>query len=114
MSNKETGLMKKTKAQLVEIILRKDDEEIRLKNSYEAAKKDAEEKDRNIKHLTDSLDKANHNVEQHQAGMDEVISQKAAAYDAAKKFEKERNTARAWNWVLGTAVVIIVALWILL
>ena len=114
MSNKETGLMKKTKAQLVEIILRKDDEEIRLKNAYEAAKKDAEEKDETIKRLNDSLNKANHNVEQHQSGMDEITSQKVAAEEAAKKFEKERNVARSWNWVLATAVVIIAALWILL
>ena len=121
MSNKENGLMKKTKAQLVEIILRKDDEEIHLKNAYEDAKKvmfsfqkDVEEKDETIKRLTDSLNKANRNVEQHQAGMDEVTSQKVAAEEAAKKFEKERNSARGWNWVLATAVVIIAALWILL
>jgi len=114
MSNKETGLMKKTKAQLVEIILRKDDEEIRLKNAYEAAKKDAEEKDKTIKRLTDSLNKANANVQQHQAGMDELTSQKVAAEEAAKKFEKERNAARAWNWVLAIAVIIASILWILL
>lgn len=114
MSNNETALLRKTKAQLVEIILRKDDEEIRLKNSYEAAKEDAKKSEENVKRLTDSLNKANHNVEQHQSVMDELTSQKVAAEEAAKKFEKERNTARAWNWVLATAVVIIAALWILL
>lgn len=114
MSNNETGLMKKTKKELVDIILRKDDEEIRLKNSYEAAKKDAEEKDSTIKRLTDSLNKANRNVEQHQSGMDELTSQKVAVEEAAKKFEKERNAARGWNWILAIAVVIISALWILL
>lgn len=113
MSNKENGLMKKTKAQLVEIILRKDDEEIRLKNAYEAAKKDAEEKDETIKRLTDSLNKANRNVEQHQAGMDEVTSQKVDAEEAAKKFENERDSARNWNYVLGIAVIIIAACWII-
>lgn len=114
MSNKETGLMKKTKAQLVEIILRKDDEEIRLKNFYEAAKKDAEEKDRNIKHLTDSLNEANRNVEHYKSGMDELTSQKAEAYEVAKKFEKERNAAYGWNWALATTIVIVTTLWILL
>lgn len=114
MSNNETGLMKKTKKELIDIILRKDDEEKRLKNAYEAAKKDAEGKDEIIKRLTDSLNKANRNVEQHQSGMDELTSQKVAAEEAAKKFEKERNVARGWNWVLATAVVIIAALWILL
>ena len=114
MSNKETGLMKKTKAQLVEIILRKDDEEIRLKNAYEAAKKDAEEKDKTIKRLTNSMNEANRNVEQHQSAMDELTSQKVAAEEAAKKFEKERNAAYGWNWALATTIVIVTTLWILL
>lgn len=114
MSNKETGLMNKTKAQLVEIILRKNDAETSLKHAYEAAKKDAEEKDETIKRLTDSLNKANCNVEQHQSGMDEVTSQKVAAEEAARKFEKERNAARGWNWILAIITVIITALLILL
>lgn len=114
MSKKETGLMNKTKAQLVEIILRKDDEEIRLKNVYEAAKKDAEEKDKSIKRLTDSLNEANRNVENYKSGMDELTSQKVDAEEAAKKFEKERNAAYGWNWALATAIVIVTALWIIL
>lgn len=113
MSNKEKGLMAKTKKELVEIILRKDDEEIRLRNSYEAAKEDAKKSEDDVKHLTDSLNKANANVQQHQLCIDELTSDKVAAEEAAKKFEKERNTARSWNRVLAIAVVIIAALWII-
>lgn len=114
MSNKENGLMKKTKKELVDIILRKDDEEIRLKNSYEAAKQDAKKSEENVKRLTDSLNKANINVQQHQSAMDELTVDKFAAEEATAKLEKERNSARSWNWVLAAAVVIIAALWILL
>ena len=113
MSNKEKGLMSKTKKELVEIILRKDDEEIRLKNLYEAAKEAAIRNEETSKRLMDSLNKANANVQQHQAGMDELTSQKVAAEEATKKFKKERNTARSWNWILSIAVVIIAALWVI-
>lgn len=114
MSNKETGLMKKTKAQLVEIILRKDDEETRLKNQIEDNKRVIAMQDEANTKMRKSLETANRNVEQYQSGIDEVISQKVAAEEAAKKFEEERNAARGWNWVLATAIVIIAALWILL
>lgn len=113
MSTNETGLMKKTKAQLVEIILRKDDEEIRLKNAYEAAKEEVKKSEENAKRLTNDLNKANANVQQHQSGMDELTSQKVAAEDAARKFEQERNTHRNWNYVLGIAIILIVAAWII-
>lgn len=113
MANKEKGLMTKTKKELVEIILRKDDEEIRLRNSYEVAKENAKKSEDDVKHLTDSLNKANANVQQHRIAMDELTSDKVAAEEAAKKFKKERNTARNWNWVLAIAVVIIAALCII-
>lgn len=114
MSNKETGLMRKTKKELVDIILRKDDEEIRLKNQIEENKKVMAMQDEAITKTRKSLETANRNVEQHQKGMDEITSQKFAADEAARKFKKERNSARGWNWVLGIAIVIIAALWILL
>lgn len=114
MSNNETGLMKKTKKELVDIILRKDDEEKRLKEQIEENKRVMAMQDEAITKMRKSLETANHNVEQHQKGMDEITSQKVAAEEAAKKFEKERNAARGWSWVLATAVVIISALWILL
>ena len=114
MSNNETGLLRKTKAQLVEIILRKDDEEVRLKKQIEENKKVMAMQDEAITKMRKSLETANRNVEQHQSGIDEVTSQKVAAEEAAKKFKKERNTARAWNWVLAIAVIIVSILWILL
>lgn len=113
-NNKEAGLMKKTKAQLVEIILRKDDEEARLRKSLESANKDIEGSSNRIKLLTMDLNKANANVQQHQAGMDELTSQKVAAEEVAEKFRKERNAARGWNWVLAIAVITVSLLWILL
>lgn len=114
MSNNEKGLMSKTKKELVEIILRKDDEEIRLKETIKQNEESIAKQDDAISKMRKSLETANVNVQQHQKGMDEVTSQKVAAEEAAKKFEKERNSARNWNWVLATAVVIIAALWILL
>lgn len=114
MSNTTKGLMTKKKAELIDIILRKDDEEARLRKANEAAKKDAEEKDKTIKRLNDSLTEANRNVEQHQAGMDEITSQKVALKESLEYFKKQYNTARNWNLVLGTSIVIIAALWILL
>lgn len=114
MSNKETGLMKKTKAQLVEIILRKDDEEIRLKETIKDNELVMTRQNDAITKMKKSLEDANRNTEQHQSVMDEVTSQKVAAEEAAKKFEKERNSARGWNWVLATTIAIIAALWTLL
>lgn len=110
MSNKETGLMKKTKKELVEIIIRKDDEEIRLKKEIESLRNDVACKEDTCKKLRKSLEDANRNTEQHQSGMDEITSQKVAAEEAAKKFEKERNVARGWNWFFATLVIIIAAL----
>lgn len=114
MSNKENGLMKKTKAQLVEIILRKDDEEIRLKETIKNNEEVMAKQDDAITKMKKSLEDANLNTEQHQSVMDELTSDKVAAEEAAKKFEKERNTAYVWNWALATSVIIITALWILL
>ena len=107
MSNNETGLMKKTKKELVEIILRKDDEEIRLKSSYEAAKEDAKKSEESVKLLTDNLNKANANVQQHQRGMDELTSQKVEAENAAKHLRNQRNTARTIAWILVVATVVL-------
>lgn len=114
MSNKETGLMKKTKKELVDIIIRKDDEEIRLKEQIEENKNVMAMQDDAITKIRKSLENANRNVEQHQKGMDEITSQLTAAAEAARKFREKRDSARSWNWVLGIAVVIITALWILL
>ena len=114
MSNKETGLMKQTKAQLVDIIMRKDDEEARLKKDIESLKNDVLVKEDTCKKLRNSLEKANHETEQHQAAMDDLTTEKVEFANAAKTFEKERNNARTWNWVLATVIVIISALWILL
>ena len=114
MSNKENSLIQKKKAQLVEIILRKDDEEIRLKKACEAAKKEVEEKNNTIKNLTDCLNDANAKVLEHQSVMDELVSQKVDAELIAKKFKKECNIARGLNCVLATAILIIIVLCIFL
>lgn len=114
MSKQEKTLMGKTKAQLVEIITRKDDEEIRLKNRVQNLERENDVANKTISHLKKSLEDANRNIEQHQAGMDELTSQKVVAEEAAKKFEKERNAAYGWNWALATAIVIVTTLWILL
>lgn len=114
MSNNETGLMKKTKKELVDIILRKDDEEKRLRETIKSNEEVMAKQDEAITKMKNSLETANRNVLQHQAGMDELTSQKVDAEEAAKKFKKERNAARAWNWVLAIAVITISILWILL
>lgn len=114
MSNNESGLMKKTKKELVDIILRKDDEEKRLRETIKSNEEVIAKQDEAITKMKNSLETANRNVLQHQAGMDELTSQKVAAEEAAKKFKKESNASRGWNWVLATAIVIIAALWILL
>lgn len=108
------GLMKKTKAQLVEIILRKDDEELCLKKQIKENEKVIDMKDKAITEMKKSLEIANLNVEQHQEGMDELTSQKVAAEETAKKFEEERNNARGWNYILSALVVIMVTLLITL
>lgn len=107
MSNKEKGLMSKTKAQLVDIIIRKDDEETRLKETMAF-------QDQAISKLKKSLEASNRNVEQHQSGMDELTSQKVAAEEAANNFKRQRNAARAWNWILAIAVITVSILWIIL
>ena len=113
MSNNETGLMKKTKKELVEIILRKDDEENRLRG----INKDLEEKlkisEEQRKSLTKSVETANHNTEQHQNVIDDLTSEKVAAEESVKYFKKQCNNARSWNWILSIAVVIIAALWVI-
>lgn len=113
MSNKEKGLMAKTKKELVEIILRKDDEEIRLRETIKNNEESIAKQDDAISKMRKSLEDANRNTEQHQSSIDELTSDKVVAEQAAKKFEKERNTARGWNWVLAIAVIIIAALWII-
>jgi chromosome segregation ATPase len=60
-----------------------------------------------------SLEEANKNVVQHQASIDELTSQKVEAEEAAKCFKDERDSARNWNYVLGIAVIIIAACWII-
>ena len=56
-----------------------------------------------------SLEEANKNVVQHQAAIDELTSQKAEAENAAKCFKNERDSARNRNYVLGIAVIVIIA-----
>lgn len=113
MSNNETGLMKKTKKELVDIILRKDDEEKRLRETIKQNEESIAYRDDVISKTRKSLEEANKNVVQHQAAIDELTSQKAEAENAAKCFKNERDSARNWNYVLGIAVIIIAACWII-
>lgn len=145
MSNNETGLMKKTKKELVEIIYTKNVEIENLKRDSDVYKDRAEKMQRECelagKHaasvsdelvklrktiaderatfrhdydnIRKSLEEANKNVVQHQAAIDELTFQKAEAEEAAKCFKNERDSARNWNYVLGIAVIIFVACWII-
>lgn len=145
MSNTNDGLMKKTKKELVEIIIRNDDVREELNNQIDVYKDRAEKMQRECelagkyaatvsdeltklkKSIADeratfrhdyddvrkSLEKANKNVVQHQAAIDELTSQKVEAENAAKCFKNERDSARNWNYVLGIAVIVIIACWII-
>lgn len=120
MSKNETGLMKKTKKELVEIIIRNDDvredlnQQINVyKNKYAEKVSECEKLDVENEKLFSSLNEANKNVVQHQASIDELTSQKAEAEEVAKCFKNERDCARNWNYVLGIAVIVITACWII-
>lgn len=145
MSNTNDGLMKKTKKELVEIIIRNDDVREELNKQINVYKDRAEKMQRECELANDqahniadefaklqktiaderatfrhdyddvrkSLEKANKNVVQHQAAIDELTSQKVEAENAAKCFKNERDSARNWNYVLGIAVIVIIACWII-
>lgn len=120
MSNKVDGLMKKTKKELVEIIIYNDDvrEELNqhvdvYENKYAEKVSECEKLDVENEKLRSSLEEANKNVVQHQASIDELTSQKAEAEEIAKCFKNERDSARNWNYVLGIAVIVIAACWII-
>lgn len=145
MSNNETGLMKKTKKELVEIINSQDVRINNLKRDFDVCKDRAEKMQRECELANDqahniadefaklqktiaderatfrhdyddvrkSLEKANKNVVQHQAAIDELTSQKVEAENAAKCFKNERDSVRNWNYVLGIAVIIFAACWII-
>ena len=63
-SKVETGLMRKTKKELVEIILRKDDVEIRLKEELSA-------KSRQVDALNDAMDNADVTINQQRECLDD-------------------------------------------
>lgn len=121
MSNKETGLMRKTKKELVDIILRKDDVESNLKERLEntankyaelASKNDALNKSYatlsdEIGKLKKYLNEANRNVEQHQSGIDEVTTQKAEVEAVANSLKKNIKKMKALNWVLFICAIIL-------
>ena len=127
MSNNFDGLMKKTKKELVEIIIRNDDvrEELnnqidvykdraeKMQEEYNLAKQQSKDAIDKVLKLQKSLEEANKNVVQHQAAIDELTSQKVEAENAAKCFKNERDSARNWNYVLGIAAIIFAACWII-
>lgn len=124
MSNNFDGLMKKTKKELIEIINNQDVALAYLKDDFKVSK-DANKELQDIidterakfRHdydaINKSLEEANKNVVQHKASIDELTSQKIEAENAAKCFKNERDSARNWNYVLGIAVIVIAACWII-
>lgn len=124
MSNTNAGLMSKTKKELVEIINNQDVKLANLENDFKVCKDSNKELQDTInterakfRHdydlINKSLEESNKNVVQHQGSIDELTSQKVEAENAAKCFKNERDSARNWNYVLGIAVVIIAACWII-
>lgn len=60
MAETNNGLMKKTKAQLVDIILRKDDIEVKLRNEIKAIKEEIDNKNDHIKSKEQCIDDLNY------------------------------------------------------
>lgn len=121
MSNNEIGLMKKTKKELVEIILDKDDVESNLRKrldecmqNYENLNrkhtgivKDAEGMAKEIERLRKALNEANYDVEQHQSGIDEVTTQKTEVEAVANSLKKDIKKMKVLNWVLFICAIIL-------
>lgn len=114
MSNKENSLMKKTKKELVEIILRKDDVEAKLKEELESCKtKNAELRNKistleeQKASLTKSLETANRSVQNQRAGMDEYASQVAELKEKLENANKINKCAHRWNWIMSIALIIL-------
>lgn len=124
MSNTNAGLMSKTKKELVEIINKQDVKIANLEKDLNVCKDfnktlqtsvdNERAKFRNdYECINKHLEEANKNVVRHQAAIDELTSQKIEAEEAAKCFKNERDSARNWDYVLGIAVIVIAACWII-
>lgn len=92
-SKVETGLMRKTKKELVEIILRKDDVEIRLKEELSA-------KSRQVDALNNAMDNADVTINQQRDCLD----------DDAVVIETLRKDVRLFKrWTIGLSAALVIA-----
>lgn len=128
MEKNVQGLMKKTKKELIEIILRKDDEEKNLSNSLNdfvkrcddlrgklnTSVKDCEGMTSRINDMSaennklkEDLIKANENVFQHQRGMDTLTTEKEELERELYFVNKKKATLFTWCWILGAALILV-------
>lgn len=128
MERNVQGLMKKTKKELIEIILRKDDEEKNLSNSLNdfvkkcddlqgrlnASVKDCEGMTNRINNMSaentklkEDLSKAHENVFQHQRGMDILTTEREEFKQKLLITEKKNQTLSGWCIFFVIAIIII-------
>lgn len=98
-------LMKKTKAELVDLILRKDDEEKRLNGIIEELKATIKTKDDAVSSMYKDLGISNKKVEEYQETIDDITSEKVEAQISANKFKKQRNTAEVFVAILSCVIL---------
>ncbi len=101
-------LMKKTKAELVNLILRKDDEEKLLHGIIEELKATIKTKDYAVSSMYNDLDVANKKVEEYQETIDDITSEKVEAQINANKFKKQRNVAEVFVAILCVIISVII------
>lgn len=84
--NTVKSLMAKTKAELVNIIVSQDNTVEDLRKDYDSMSK--------------SFDVANRNLEEHQATIDELTSEKVELQMEVSKLDKQRKDGISLNWLV--------------
>lgn len=124
MSSKIEGLMKKTKKELAELVVNREEVIDNLKaavtsakNINENMKKDSDgykvrinNLEISLKKAAEDLNKANEQVYQHQYGMDKIATEKAEIAELNNRLNKKIKSIRNFSVFLLLVIVVLIVL----
>lgn len=110
MSNQQESLMRKTKKELVDIIIELDNKEVQRQQEIKSLQKDKEDTYSIVNGLNKDLKESNDIVSKQQATIDSLEAANAELNDVIGSLKHSNDIQRKVNWCCITITIIVIAL----